>query len=132
MYSKNSVTRRGNAFSFGLLSPGQKSETLIIQLKVSNALFIGNIKLCLIDSGGLSFKKNIFGVDILNYLDINYEPKQFFEGVNTNKNISSSYNVKVDSQNRNSSQFAYLNINIPSDYPTWEGTVRYGWFYDKG
>lgn len=132
LYSQDSITRNGNAFSFGTLAPGETSETLILQLKVSNALAIKNIQIALVDSGGMAFKNNIFGVDILNYLDLSYKPQRFFQGINTTKNFNSSYNINVTNQTRILSNFVYLNVSIPEEYPEWEGTTRYGWFYNKG
>ena len=132
LYNKDNITRKGNAFSFGQLSPGETSKTLIVQLKVSNSLVIKNIRIGLIDSGGLDFKNNVFGIDILNYLDLNHRPKQFFQGINENQSPQSNNNIIVTNQSRKISNFVYLNVNIPSDYPVWQGTVRYGWFYDKG
>ena len=118
------------ALSFGPLAPGETSPTSIIYLKVPQAVALNNIKLALIDSGGLTFENTTFGVEIQPFIDYNIIPSEEFSGVNETKDVDSLYNVSVSSRDLQNSNYVYLNVSIPIGELFGTGTVRYKWFFD--
>lgn len=118
------------SLELGAMAPGETSSTKIIFLRVPSSLGINNIKLGLIDTGGINFTNSTFGVETLNYLDYNYTPSSFFDGVNEDKNATSSYNITVPNSGSFESQYIYLNVTLPNDHEMGAGVVRYKWFFD--
>lgn len=117
------------SMNFGILAPNESSKTNIIQLYVPDAVAITNIRLALIETGGIIFSGDIFGVETFNVVDYNIQPKSFFTGV-SDKTVSSPYIVSIPSLNRYSSNYVYLNINVPKSQNFISGTVRYQWLFD--
>lgn len=118
-----------SAFSFGTLAPGEISSPIIVYLKVPNASKIYNIKIALIDTGGMSFANNTFGVISLPYIDYNKIPNIYFTGVNTSNSPNAHY-VSVNTMGNNFSEYVYLNITMPSNQRMGSGIVRYKWQFD--
>lgn len=114
----------------GNIAPGETSVTKIIYLNVPSSLGINNIKLGLIDTGGIEFRNDTFGIESLNYLDFRFEPKKYFQGVNLEKRSSNQYNYSIPNNGLLSSQYVYLNVKIPTDLDLGGRVVRYKWFFD--
>jgi hypothetical protein len=119
-----------NSLSIGNLAPGALSEVKIISLSVPYTLGINNIKIGLISSGDIIFANNIFGIGSLSYLDYNYKPSAYFQGVNVNKLPDSIYNFEIANNGRTKSQYVYLNMSLPSNYAFVGDTIRFKWFFD--
>ncbi len=120
-----------NSMEIGTIAPGEISGTKIIYLSVSKGIVINNINIALIDTGGISFANNIFGIEILSYLDYNMVPNIYFQGVNNNKSSSSIYNIPVKNNGNLKSEYVYLNVSLPREHIIGQcGTVRYKWFFD--
>ena len=84
-------TINSKTIDVGNIAPGETSVTKIIYLNLPSSLGINNIKIGLIDTGGIKFSSKIFGIDSLNYIDFNHKPKNHFEGINSNKKASNQY-----------------------------------------
>ena len=122
-----------NNMDFGPLAPGETSSTAIMYLNIANATQISNIQISLTNIGSLDLLTSSFGVDVLNYLDYNYIPKNKFRGVNSSKNINNAFNVAVPNGGSNTSQYVYLNISVSNALQfNVSGTVRYKWFFSYG
>jgi hypothetical protein len=119
-----------NSLSLGHLAPGALSEVKIISLSVPYTLGINNIKIGLISAGDIIFANNIFGVGTLGYLDYNYKPLSYFQGVNGDKLSDSIYNIEIANNGRTKSQYVYLNMSLPSNYAFVGDTIRFKWFFD--
>ena len=115
--------------TFGIVAPYESSQTNIIQLFVPGAAAITNIRLALIDTGGIVFNTSTFGIDTRAFIDTNVVPESFFQGV-SNKSNSSPYNVNISNLNRLASEYVYLNINVPIGQEFISGTIRYQWLFD--
>jgi hypothetical protein len=122
-------TLDAQASSFGMIAPLESSQTNIVQLFVPDVAAITNIRLALIDTGGIVFDNSIFGVDSRGFIDNNVVPEAFFEGV-SNKNANSPYNIPVANLNRLASEYIYLNVNVPINQNFIAGTIRYQWLFD--
>jgi hypothetical protein len=122
-------TLDSQASSFGMLAPLESSQTNIVQLFVPDVAAITNIRLALIDTGGIVFDNTIFGFDSRTFIDTNVVPESFFEGV-SDKSNNSPYNISVSSLNRLASVYIYLNVNLPINQPFIAGTIRYQWIFD--
>ena len=130
--NKNKVsinTLDAKALTFGMVAPKESSQTSIIQLFVPDVAAITNIRLALIDTGGIVFGPSTFGVDSRSFVDENVVPESFFLGV-SDKSVNSIYNVPVTNLNRLSSEYIYININIPIGQDFIAGTIRYQWLFD--
>jgi len=118
------------SLSLGPLAPGQISDTKIIYLRVSSAIAINNIKIALIDTGGITFGSEIFGVEIQSYLDYNIVPTTYFVGENRDNSSLNGNNVSILNSGANKSQYVYLNVHLPENQVLGAGTVRFKWFFD--
>ena len=118
------------SLDLGPLSPGEISATKIIRLRVPNSLGIDNVKLALIDTGGIVYKNSTFGVETHSHLDYNIVPASYFGGVNSSKISDSVYNVSIPNSGALESQYVYLNVNLPQDHTFGGGSIRYKWFFD--
>lgn len=131
--SDNNQTR-GNllasSLSFGTIAPGETSDNIIVVLNVPNSKAIGNIKLGLISAGGIEFANNIFGITSSAILNADTIPTTYFQGVNTDGLASNSYNISINNNKSNVSEYVYLNLNLPSDNTLGEGVIRLKWFFD--
>lgn len=124
------MTIYSTSLSFGPLAPGQVSPTKIVFLKVPSSIGINNIRLALIDCGGLTFGDTKFGVEIQSFIDYNIIPSGEFSGVNEIKDSNSIYNISVANNDLQSSKYVYLNVTIPREQTFGTGTIRYLWFFD--
>jgi len=115
--------------TFGMVAPLEKSQTNIIQLFVPDAAAITNIRLALIDTGGIVFSNSTFGVDTRGFIDSNLVPENFFSGV-SDKSTNSVHNISINNLNRLASVYVYLNMNVPIGQEFISGTVRYQWLFD--
>lgn len=130
--NKNKIpisTLNAESMTFGMVAPKESSQTNIIQLTVQNVAAITNIKLALIDTGGILFGSSVFGIDTREFIDSNVIPESFFLGV-SDKSVNSSYNISISNLNRYSSEYVYLNVNIPIGQIFIAGTIRYQWIFD--
>jgi hypothetical protein len=127
---ETSHTIFSNSLSWGIVTPGQFSETKIIYLHIRNSIGINNIKISLIDIGDLEFDQYSFGVDYLSYVSYNYYPQKYFNGVNVNKSETSSHNVMIPNLDRNKSRYVYLNFKLPDNYEFKGSVIRFKWFFD--
>lgn len=114
------------SLSFGNLSPGQKSETLILKLVAPDAIILRNIRIGLIDAGGLNFSN--IKIETLEYKDLSFTPDVALTGLSDGKD--SDYNIDVDSDGRNESVYVYVNVNVPRNYSMNNGVLRFKWFFD--
>jgi len=122
-------TLDAQASSFGMVAPLESSQTNIVQLFVPDVAAITNIRLALINTGGIVFGTSTFGVDSRSFIDANVVPESFFTGV-SNKSVNSPHNVPVANLNRLTSEYMYLNFNVPIAQNFIAGTIRYQWFFD--
>ena len=118
-------TLSAEASSFGMLAPKEISQVNIYQLSVPDVAAISNIRLALIDTGGIVFNNSTFGVDTRTFLDPYVKPETFFQGV-SDKTAESPYNFSVNNLNRFASVFVYLNVKIPIAQDFIAGTIRCG------
>ena len=123
------TTLNSSSLAFGPLSSGETSETKIIFLSVPYSKTIDNIKIALVDTGGITFANNIFGVDSRSYIDYNIVPSSFFQGLNVNGALDTN-NIVVNNRDNLSSQYVYLNVNMPSGTAIGSGVIRLKWFFD--
>jgi hypothetical protein len=112
-----------------MVAPLESSQTNIVQLFVPDVAAITNIRLALIDTGGIVFDNSTFGVDSRGFIDTNVVPESFFEGV-SDKSQNSPYNIQVSNLNRFASEYIYLNVNVPINQSFIAGTIRYQWLFD--
>ena len=118
------------SLTFGTIAPQEISETTIVALRVPNARGIRNVRLALIDTGGLEFTINRFGVYSTYQLDENIVPTTYFQGINKKRLASHKNNIIIGSRNNTTSDYVYLNVKMPSDNVMMSGTIRYKWFFD--
>jgi len=116
--------------TFGTISPGQTSSTIVISLSVPDVIAIKNIKIGLINSGGITFSNDVFGIATSSELRSDIEPDTYFQGVNTSGLITSSYNIAVPNKDKHSSTYVYLNAKLQSSKTVGTGLVKYSWFFD--
>ena len=114
----------------GNIAPGETTPVKILYLSVPSSFFIRDIKIALIDTGGLNFSLGRFSVETSIALDYNIIPRRFFMGVNTNNRATNTFNIDVPNFNRRRSQFVYLSVNVPGNAGFIAGTVRYKWFFN--
>tara|TARA_R110000824_G_scaffold148242_3_gene317865 strand:- start:50711 stop:51613 length:903 start_codon:yes stop_codon:yes gene_type:complete len=117
------------SLTFGNISAGGTSDTLIAYLSVPNSVAIDNIKLGLIDAGGITFTVESFGAETSPILQ-DIEPEDYFQGVNSTKTANNDFNVDIENKDRYNSEYVYLNIKLPSGHPTETDVIRYKWFFD--
>jgi len=116
--------------TFGTLAPGETSESLIVALNVPNVKGITNIKLGLINAGELEFNTTMFGVGYNADLISNYELTDYFQGVNANETPNSPYNISVPNTDLASSNYVYLNVDVPINNIPGPSVLRWKWFFD--
>ena len=124
------TTKIRGALSFGVVSPSQTSDVIVVKLRVENSTRIGNIQIALVDTGGIDFTTTRFGISSSPYYNANTVPTAYFQGVNSELYSGNENNVSVDNQNRTESNFVYLNVKYPNDMQFTSGVVRYKWFFD--
>jgi len=124
------ISRKFGAFNFGTIGPGETSETIITTLWFNAAKAISNIKLGLIDTGGITFANDIFRITTSPAYDDDIIPTSYFLGVNSNGSASNEYNIAIDNLSGKMSEYVYLNINLPRNANYGAGVVRFKWFFD--
>ena len=122
-------TINSDVLELGTIAPGETSQTKIMFLRVPSGLGINNIKIGLIDSGGINFSNTTFGVETRSYLDYNIIPNTYFEGINTDKTANSPYNISIANNGALASQYVYLNVIVPNNHIFAGGTIRFKWFF---
>jgi len=132
--ASNAENTKSTVFSesmtFGSIAPGETSKTIVAQLNIPNVKAITNIKLGLISTGSLTFANNIFGVTSNYELISGYPIENYFQGVNSNESASNAYNISIPNKNNYSSDYVYLNINLPSNNIFGTSVLRYKWFFE--
>jgi hypothetical protein len=123
-------TINSQSLSFGILAPGETSKTIIVGLRVPYAKTIDNIKICLVDTGDIEFKNNIFGVEIRSYIDYNVVCSTFFQGLNEDNDPYNMNNIEVENKDNISSQYVYLNVSLPENQIMGNGVIRIKWYFD--
>lgn len=118
------------SLSFGPLAPGAISETKIIYLNAPNAQTINNIRIALVDAGGITFTPQTFGIDFRGYIDYNLVPETYFQGVNTDNSQTNLFNVNVGNLDNLTSQYVYLNVRMPPYQAVQVGVCRYRWYFE--
>lgn len=118
------------SISFGPLAPGETSETKIIFLRVPFARTIGNIKIALLESEGIIFANNVFGVEIKDYIDYNIVPSTYFQGLNEDNLPNNVNNIDVGNNSPLTSKYVYLNVTLPEGQELVSGTISMKWYFD--
>ena len=120
---------KGSSFSFGSIAPGATSPSLIIALEVPNVNQIGDVQLGLTNIGSITFKNSIFGIQNSATFDNTLQPTEYFQGVNTNADINSPYNISIGTKDSNTSNYVYLSLNLPSNSDIVTEAIRFQWFF---
>jgi len=124
------TNRSSGALHFGTIGPGEESRIVIVAFRFKTVKAFTNIKIGLINTGGLSFTNDLFGITTSPAFDTNLVPDEYFEGVNSTGLASNEYNIDVDNRTSTVSEYVYLNINLPANANFGAGVVRYKWFFD--
>jgi len=124
------TSKKFGALNFGTIGPGEKSKTVITVLSFPAAQAIKNIKIGLVNAGGITFANNIFGVTFSSNLDEFIVPETYFQGINTDKSSTNEYNIAIENQDSITSNYVYLNIDLPKNTQFQAGVVRYQWWFD--
>lgn len=124
------VTKHEGGLSFGTIAPGETGNPIIVSFSAPLATATRNIKIGLIDTGGITFTNTTFGITARDYIDYDITPSTYFQGVNTNGSETNAFNISVENKDSTSSYFVYLNIKLPQDYTLTTGILRYKWFFD--
>jgi hypothetical protein len=99
-------------------------------LRVPYAKNISNIKIALVDDGGISFSNDIFGITSSPQLSENITPTTYFQGLNTDNSYNNAYNIAIDNMTNNTSVYVYLSLKMPLNYYVKTGMVQFKWFFD--
>jgi len=116
--------------SFGTIAPGETSKNIIVNLKIPHVRGITNIKLALIELEGVEFGNDIFGITTNANLRDDIVPDSFFQGLNTDDSPTNPNNVDIANVDNNTSEFVYLNLNLPQDTIINPGVIRFKWYFD--
>ena len=116
--------------NFGVIAPGGTSGVVVVQLSIPFSKAITNVKLALINSGGITFANNIFGITSSVELRSDITPSSYFQGINTNNSPSNSYNISIPNNIQDTSDYVYLNISLPRGNSLGEGVTRFRWYFD--
>lgn len=146
-YNPESGALLGNisTLQFGKISAGTTSRVKVIDIAFSEVTAVGNIKLGLISSGGLTVNTDPqdispdgsagngqFGVESSLEFDsakASAPLSRHFAGVNASVTAADSYNVSVANRTSTISSFIYLDIEIGSNSVT-AGNGAYKIFFD--
>lgn len=118
------------SLSFGTIAPNEISKTIVVQLNVPYVKTITNIKIGLVATGGIEFANNLFGIISSVELRDDITPDNNFQGVNTDRDPLSLYNVNIPNKDNNTSEYVYLNVQLPKDQVIGSGICRFKWFFD--
>lgn len=118
------------SFNYGTIAPGEKSKTIIIALNVPHVQAITNIRLGLIETGGITFLNNIFGINNSIELRNDITPDYYFQGVNLTKSSSSPYNISIPNKDNHTSAYVYLNVKLPNNQSIEKGIIVLKWWFD--
>lgn len=146
-YHPESGSLLGNVtgLDFGKIPAGTTSRVKVIDVAFAGVTQVGNLKLGLVSSGGLTVNPNPEGVDadgsasnghfgISSSSDFNSSTSsqplsRHFAGVNTTNTAANSNNVNVGNRTTTISDYIYLDIEIPSTIVT-AGNGAYRIFFD--
>lgn len=127
--SKSTIEKiNSGSISFETISPGETSRTIIARLEVENSPSIKNIKIGLVDDGGITFTNTTFGITTSDYIDANIVPNTFFQGLSSS--FDSIYNIAVENKTRTTSNYIYLNFKIDKGEWPENGVITYKWWFD--
>jgi len=124
------TSKKFGALQFGTISPGELSKTIVTAFRFNTAQAVTSIKLGLINTGGLPFANNVFGITSSPVLDENIVPTTYFQGVNTDGLATNGFNIGINNLNTVTSEYVYLNINLPNNADFGAGVIRLKWFFD--
>ena len=123
-------TINSKSLSFGSIAPGETSESFIIYLKVPSSSAINNIKLGLIDCGGLDFSLISIGVETRTSIMSTISYSSYFKGINNSNDPYSPYNISIGNKDLYTSNYVYINLTLPRDQIIGSGVMRFKWFFD--
>jgi len=128
--TNNLNTPLAKSFNFGSIAPGGTSQTIVVALNVPNTKAIDNIRIALMDTGGLTFTTSTFGYSTSVELKDSITPEYYFQGINSSKSSTSPYNVSIKNRDYFNSEYVYLNIHMPSHNAIRVGVIKLCWFFD--
>jgi len=118
------------AMNYGTIAPGETSKTIVVSLNVPHVKAITNIKIGMVETGGIEFSDDIFGVISSIELRDDITPDNHFSGVNSDRSSTSPYNVSIPNKDNTTSEYVYLNVTLPRNQVIGEGIIRYKWWFD--
>jgi hypothetical protein len=146
-YNPSSGGLLGNVsvLSFGKITAGTKSAVKCIDIAFTDISSIGNLKLGLISSGGLTINSSptdiapdgsssngYFGIETTNAFDSSKASgalTRHFAGLNATITASDTNNVSIPTRSSGLSNFIYLDIQVDSS-STGAGSGAYKLFFD--
>lgn len=146
-YNPDSGALLGNisTLNFGRITAGTTSRVKVLDIAFTEVTNVGNIKLGLISSGGLTVNVNPdyyyddgssgnghFGVQSSSVFDatITANPlTRHFSGINASITAADANNVSIPSRSATLSNYIYLDIQVDSS-STGAGTGAYKIFFD--
>ena len=146
-YNPDSGALLGNVsvLNFGRITAGTKSSVKVIDIAFTEADNIGNIKLGLISSGGLTVNSNPtdisadgsagnghFGVEYSSVFDSSKAAgplSRHFAGLNSTVTASDSNNVSIPNRSSTLSDYIYIDIEVDAS-STGAGNGAYKIFFD--
>lgn len=115
--------------SFDSVAPGSRSKTLGVQLAAISTP-IKNIKLGVINIGGLSWEEGIISYELLDFFDQGRYLSNTMPGINTSGSYGSVNNVAVGSISPYRSQVVHLNLNIGEQSRLTNTCLEFKWFFN--
>jgi len=146
-YNAESGALLGNlsTLNFGRITSGTTSSVKVIDVVFSDVTAVGNIKLGLISSAGITVNTNPGAINpdqssTNGHFGIEHTPlfdetkassglKAFFAGINTTITSDNSNNVIIYNRNATTSDYIYLSIQIGAGY-IGSGNGAYKLFFD--
>lgn len=146
-YNAESGALLGNlsTLNYGRITSGTTSSVKVIDVVFSDVTVVGNIKLGLISSAGITVNTNPGAIypdqsSINGHFGIEHGPlfddtkasgglKKFFAGINTTVTSDNSNNVLIGNRDDVTSDYIYLSIQIGAGY-VGAGNGAYKLFFD--
>ena len=120
-----------NSLFMGNMQPGKKSSTTIINMRISGASSISDIKLGIIeaDIGGDVDDIVMYGVS--DVIDPDFVVEDYFPGINESQTADDANNITIGLQTDElmESKYVYLAIDVPKRY-TGRGYLVFKWFFN--